>query len=140
MKLQRSLFHSTKNAIVILQEMFSKNILRSLIEISLGEWEGKEKLSVNQSDRKAFLKGKYMPPNAKETHEDVIKRVKSFFIEIINSYDESTTVLLVTSNGVIRTVRQLLKMEEIKINPSEFIVIDSKVIEDKIINDKKYVY
>lgn len=41
-----------------------------LTEISIGLWEGLEKASVNQSDRKAFLKGLYTPPNAEENHED----------------------------------------------------------------------
>ena len=97
-----------------------------LIEISLGSWEGLEKTSVNQSDRKAFLKGLYTPPNAEENHEDVVNRIMSLFKELDSSYDASDIILLVTHNGVIRTVKQLLGMEELKTKNSGFIIIDSK--------------
>ncbi len=97
-----------------------------LIEISLGSWEGLEKTSVNQSERKAFLKGLYTPPNAEENHQDVVNRIMSFFKELDRTYDESDTILLVTHNGVIRTIKQLRKMDEIKTRNSDFITIDSK--------------
>lgn len=97
-----------------------------LIEISLGSWEGLEKTSVNQSDRKAFLKGLYTPPNAEENHEDVVNRIMSLFKELDNSYDDSEMILCVTHNGVIRTIKQLLKIEDIKTKNSDFIIIDSK--------------
>ena len=97
-----------------------------LIEISLGSWEGLEKTSVNQSERKAFLKGLYTPPDAEENHQDVVNRIMSFFKELDGTYNELDTILLVTHNGVIRTIKQLLKMDEVKTKNSEFIVIDSK--------------
>lgn len=97
-----------------------------LIEISLGLWEGLEKTSVNQNDRKAFLKGLYTPPEAEENHEQVVNRILSLFYDLNNSYEDSDTILLVTHNGVLRTVKQLLKMNETKTKNSEFIVIDSK--------------
>lgn len=101
-----------------------------LTEISIGLWEGLEKASVNQSDRKAFLKGLYTPPNAEENHEDVVNRIMSLFKELDNSYDDSDIILLVTHNGVIRTVKQLLKMDELKTKNSDFIIIDSKDVVD----------
>ena len=97
-----------------------------LIEISLGSWEGVEKTSVNQTYRQAFIKGLYTPPNAKENHKDVANRVMSFFKEINKLYDECDTILLVTHNGVIRTIKQLLGIEKIKTRNSDFFVIDSK--------------
>lgn len=97
-----------------------------LIEISLGLWEGLEKTSVNQSDRKAFLKGLYTPPNAEETHKDVVNRIISLFRELNNSYEDSDNILLVTHNGVIRTIKQLLNTNDTKTKNSEFIIIDSK--------------
>ena len=97
-----------------------------LIEISLGSWEGLEKLSVNQSDRKAFIKGLYTPPDAKENHQDVISRIMSLIKELEKTYNESDSILLVTHNGVIRTIKQLRKMDEIKTGNSDFITIDSK--------------
>lgn len=96
-----------------------------LTEISLGSWEGLNKNDVCQSDRKAFLKGMYTPPNAEENHEDVVNRIMSFFKEIDNSYDDSDSILCVTHNGVIRTIKQMLKIEEIKTKNSEFIIINS---------------
>lgn len=97
-----------------------------LIEISLGSWEGLEKTSVNQSDRKDFLKGLYTPPGAEETHEEVVNRIMSLFKELDNSYDDSEMILCVTHNGVIRTIKQLLKIEAIKTQNSDFIIIESK--------------
>ena len=97
-----------------------------LIEISLGSWEGLEKTAVDQSKRKAFLKGLYTPPNAEETHKDVVYRIISFFKELENTYDKYDTILLVTHNGVIRTIKQLLKIEDVKTKNSDFIIIDSK--------------
>lgn len=96
-----------------------------LIEISLGDWEGLEKTSVNQNERKAFKKGLYTPPNAEENHEDVINRIMSFFKELKDIYCESDRILLVTHNGVIRTIKQLLKMNDTKTKNSEFIIVDS---------------
>ena len=96
-----------------------------LIEISLGSWEGIEKKSVNQSNRKAFLKGLYTPPNAEETHKEVVYRIISFLKEIENTYNENDTILVVTHNGVIRTIKQLLKMEDSKTKNSGFFIIDS---------------
>lgn len=97
-----------------------------LIEISLGDWEGEKKTSVNQNDRKAFRDGLYTPPNAEENHEDVINRIMSFFKELKDTYGESDRILLVTHNGVIRTIKQLLKMNDSKTKNSEFIIVDSK--------------
>lgn len=97
-----------------------------LIEISLGSWEGLEKTSVNQDNRKAFLKGLYTPPKAEESHEDVVKRILSLFKEIDHSYRDTDTILMVTHNGVIRTVKQLLKMEGLKTKNSDYIIIDTK--------------
>jgi probable phosphoglycerate mutase len=97
-----------------------------LIEISLGSWEGLEKTSVNQSDRKDFLKGLYTPPGAEETHEEVVNRIKSFFKYIDNSYDDSNIILCVTHNGVMRTIKQMLKLGDIKTKNSEYIIIDSE--------------
>ena len=96
-----------------------------LIEISLGSWEGIEKNSVNQSNRKDFLKGLYTPPNAEETHKEVVNRIISFFKELENTYNENDTILVVTHNGVIRTIKQLLKMEDSKTKNSCFFIIDS---------------
>ena len=97
-----------------------------LIEISLGSWEGLEKTSVNQIDRGNFIKGLYTPPNAEENHEDVVNRIMSLFKDLNELYDEDDTILLVTHNGVIRTIKQLLQIEQIKTKNSEFIIIDSK--------------
>lgn len=99
-----------------------------LTEISLGSWEGLEKISVNQTDRKAFIKGLFTPPDATENHEDVVNRIMSFFEEINKLYDECDKILVVTHNGVIRTIKQLLQIEQIKTKNSDFIIIDSNLI------------
>lgn len=97
-----------------------------LIEISLGSWEGVEKKAVNQNDRKAFLKGLYTPPGAEETYRDVVYRITSFFKELENTYNEYDMILLVTHNGVIRTIKQLIQLKDVKTKNSEYIIIDSK--------------
>ncbi len=94
-----------------------------IIEISLGDWEGLKKDSVDQTKRKAFLKGLYTPPNAEENNTDVFKRIISFFKDLERTYEEDDTILLVSHNGIIRCVKQLLKLEDVKNN---FIIIDSK--------------
>ena len=99
-----------------------------LIEISLGSWEGKNKKSVNQMERKNFINGLYTPPNAEESHKEVILRIKSFFEEIDKLYKESDKILLVTHNGVIRTIKQLMGMDKIKTKNSDFFEIDSKYL------------
>lgn len=100
-----------------------------LIEISLGGWEGLEKNSVNQEYRQAFLKGMYTPPYAMEKHEDVVNRIKSLFKELSETYKDSDSILLVTHNGVIRTIIQLIGREEIKTKNSHFIILDSNDLE-----------
>lgn len=97
-----------------------------LIEISLGKWEGIEKMSINQDDRKAFIRGLYTPPEALENHSDVVNRIISFFVELENFYNNRDVILVVTHNGVIRTIKQLLKMSVEKTKNSDFIIIDSK--------------
>lgn len=97
-----------------------------LTEISLGTWEGVEKTSVNQEDRKAFIKGMYNPPNSEETHEEVVNRIMSFVQDIDKTYNDTDSVLVTTHGGVIRTIKQVLNMESDKTKNLDFITIDSK--------------
>ena len=79
-------------------------------EISLGDWEGKKKETVNQSLRKDFQKGKYTPPYG-ERHEDVEKRVRKTIERIFATYPDNSLILVCTSNGIMRTIKRMYKIK-----------------------------
>ena len=93
-------------------------------EISLGDWEGKKKETVNQSLRKAFQKGKYTPPHGEE-HETVEKRVKESIESIFESYPDGSVILVCTSNGIMRTIKRIygMKTEKMMSSNLEYFVL-----------------
>ncbi len=82
-------------------------------EISLGDWEGKKKKSVNQSLRKAFQKGDYVPPHG-ERNADVEARVRETIERIFATYPDGSVILVCTSNGIMRTIKRIYDIKNEK--------------------------
>lgn len=76
-----------------------------IIEISIGEWENKKKDLFDPHLRELFRKGLYMPPGA-ESHQDVDKRVCNFVEELFEKYNNNERILVVTHNGIIRSIKR----------------------------------
>lgn len=76
-----------------------------IIEASLGEWEGKNKSSVNQNLLALYRVGIYTPLGA-ETPEDVDKRVCNFVESLFCKYQSNERILIVTHNGVMKSIKR----------------------------------
>ena len=76
-----------------------------IIEISIGEWKKKKKDLFDEHLRELFRKGLYTPPGA-ESHQDVDKRVCNFVEELFKKYNNNERILVVTHNGIIRSVKR----------------------------------
>lgn len=98
------------------------------IEIGLGDWEGKEKETINQSLRKNFQKGIYAPPHG-EKHKKVESRVKKSIERILATYPDDSLILVCTSNGIMRTIKRMynLKNEEIMSSNLDYFVLKRSV-------------
>lgn len=77
-----------------------------IIEISIGEWENTKKELYPKELRELFRKGLYTPPGA-ETHNDVDKRVCNFVEELFEQFHTDERILVVTHNGIMRTVKRI---------------------------------
>ena len=90
-------------------------------EISLGDWEGKNKETVDQSLRKDFQQGNYTPPHG-ERHEDAEARVKEAIERIFATYPDGSVILVCTSNGIMRTIKRIygIKTEKMMSGNLEF--------------------
>ena len=82
-------------------------------EISLGDWEGLKKETVNQKLRKAFQQGLYTPPHG-ESYEDVKIRVKNIIETIFATYPDGSVILVCTSNGIMRTIKRIYDIKNEK--------------------------
>ena len=76
-----------------------------IIEISIGEWEDKKKDLFDTHLRELFRKGLYTPPGA-ESHQDVDKRACNFVEELFEKYKNNERILVVTHNGIIRSIKR----------------------------------
>lgn len=76
-----------------------------IIEISVGDWEGKKKNSIPEKLVRNYRNGTYTPPNA-ETTEEVDRRVTDFVTDLFEKYDKNTKILVVTHNGVMRSIKR----------------------------------
>lgn len=76
-----------------------------IIEISIGEWEGKKKESFDKNLVALYREGQYTPPEA-ETTSQVDKRVCSFIEDLFNTYKNNERILIVTHNGVMRSIKR----------------------------------
>lgn len=94
-------------------------------EISLGDWEGKNKENVDQSLRKDFQKGIYTPPYG-ERHEEVEARVRETIERIFATYPDNFLILVCTSNGIMRTIKRMynIKTENIMLKNLEYFMLE----------------
>ncbi len=94
-------------------------------EISLGDWEGKNKETVDQSLRKDFQKGIYTPPYG-ERHEEVEARVRETIERIFATYPDNSLILVCTSNGIMRTIKRMynIKTENIMLKNLEYFTLE----------------
>ena len=96
-------------------------------EISLGDWEGKNKETVDQSLRKDFQQGNYTPPHG-EKHEDIEARVKEAIERIFTTYPDNSLILVCTSNGIMRTIKRIygIQTEKMMSGNLEYFVIQKE--------------
>lgn len=76
-----------------------------IIEIFIGDWEGQEKQSLDQQAVQLYQQGLLTPPNG-EAPDSVDRRVISFVEDLFETYDASERILVVTHNGVLRSVKR----------------------------------
>lgn len=76
-----------------------------IIEISIGEWEGKKKDYFDKDLVALYRAGQYTPPGA-ETTSQVDKRVCSFVKSLFENYQDDEKILIVTHNGVMRSIKR----------------------------------
>lgn len=76
-----------------------------IIEISIGEWEGKKKETFDKDLVALYRAGQYTPPGA-ETTAQVDKRVCDFIESLFNKYKDNERILIVTHNGVMRSIKR----------------------------------
>ena len=76
-----------------------------IIEISIGEWEGLRKNSIDKNLLALYRAGQYTPPGA-ETTSQVDKRVCNFVENLFETYKNDEKILIVTHNGVMRSIKR----------------------------------
>ena len=76
-----------------------------IIEISIGEWEGKRKDSFDKDLVALYSAGQYTPPGA-ETTSQVDRRVCDFVKNLFDTYKNDEKILIVTHNGVMRSIKR----------------------------------
>jgi len=86
-----------------------------LITRYLGDWEGKSKSSLDANLVDLYKKGMYNPPNA-ETSDEIDIRIRNFVNDLFKNNTQSTRILVVTSNGVIRSIKRIYFKDTININ------------------------
>lgn len=121
---------------LIINDIDKINIDDRIIEISLGDWEGKEKDVFPSKLVFDYRTGQYTPPNA-ETLQEVDCRVISFISELFELFDDDAKILVVTHNGVMRSVKRnfIPNYKNIMSNNLDSIVLD-KSNYDYYLNNK----
>lgn len=76
-----------------------------IIEISLGELEGKKKSSFDKDLVELYKVGQYTPPRA-ENSLQVDKRVCDFIESLFSKYKNDEKILIVTHNGIMRSIKR----------------------------------
>lgn len=90
---------------LIVKDIDKINIDDRIIEISIGDWEGKKKDNFTNELLNSYRNGLYTPPNAETTCE-VDDRVVSFISELFELFDDNTRILVVTHNGIMRSIKR----------------------------------
>lgn len=81
-----------------------------IIENGLGEWEGKQKTTIDQELIKLFKQGKFTPKGA-EKREDIDKRVCDFVENMFSKYKENERILVITHGGIIINIKRNFKSQ-----------------------------
>lgn len=76
-----------------------------IIETSIGEWEGKKKDSLDKNLVGLYRAEQYTPPGA-ETSLQVDRRVCDFVKNLFETYKNDEKILIVTHNGVMRSIKR----------------------------------
>lgn len=113
-----------------LQAMFPEAIPiedERLLTMHLGEWEGRDKTKINKQLVQLYRDGKYMPISG-ESIIEIDRRVCEFINEIFCKYTKNERILVVTSNGVIRSIKRNFIKEDFNINTDNlgYIVLTDK--------------
>lgn len=77
-----------------------------IIEVDVGEWQGKLKSTLEKDLISKFLLGNFIP-NGAESVEQTDARIKSFITDIFSKYSENDNILVVTHNGAMRSIKRL---------------------------------
>lgn len=112
---------------LVVQEVNSVLIDKRIIEISIGDWEGKQKSDFPEDLLRAYRNGLYTPPRA-ETTQEVDNRVISFVCELFEKYDNKTKILVVTHSGVMRSIKRnfVKDYEDIMSNNLDCLTLDER--------------
>ena len=76
-----------------------------IIETSIGDWEGKKKDIFDKNLLALYRAGQYTPPRA-ETTSQVDERVCGFVKNMFEIYPGKEKILIVTHNGVMRSIKR----------------------------------
>ena len=92
---------------LVVQDVEVDNVIidKRIIEISIGDWEGKQKSDFPEDLLRAYRHGLYTPPKA-ETTQEVDNRVISFVCDLFEKYDDNSKILVVAHNGVMRSIKR----------------------------------
>ena len=121
----------TKQTLDVILPNSTPKIDERITGISIGEWEGKKKESLDKTLLALYKAGQYNPPKA-ETTSQVDRRVCEFIESLFSIYKNNEKILIVTHNGVMRSI----KSNFVKIYDN----IMSKNLEYIVLTDEDYKY
>lgn len=102
-----------------------------IIEACIGEWEGKKKSLFDSNLIEKYKLGEYTPTKG-ESFDEVDKRVCNFIEDLFNTYTNDEKILIVTHNGVMRSIKRNFI--------EEYDNIMSKNLECIVLNKNNYDY
>ena len=100
-----------------------------ITEVSSGDWQGKLKSELPETEYDLYKKGQLNPPNG-ESLEDVDKRIKSFLEDMFSKYKSDEKILVVTHNAFMRNLKRMF-IDKDK-------VLEPKNLEIFIVNNEMY--
>lgn len=112
---------------LIVKDVDKVNIDNRIIEISIGDWEGKKKDNFKKELLIEYRNGVYTPPNV-ETTKEVDERVSDFISELFTLFDDNIKILVITHNGVMRSIKRnfVPNYKNIMSSNLESIILDRK--------------
>lgn len=76
-----------------------------IIEVSIGDWEGKKVDTLDEKLLELYGKGRYTPPNS-ETVSEIDKRVCDFVESLFDLYHCNEKILIVTHGGILISIKR----------------------------------